>query len=62
MIPDQKLSMVILGFYQKSELVSVFSFPFPFSFTELIVLQKLQKASYGTYDLLMSHADSYLKI
>lgn len=54
--------MVILGFYQKSELVSVFSFPFPFSFTELIVLQKLQKASYGTYDLLMSHADSCLKI
>jgi len=52
--------MVILGFHQKSELV--FSFPFLSLFTEIKVLQKLQKASYGTYKLLMSHAANFLKI
>ena len=58
--PTKKLPMVILGFHQKSELV--FSFPFLSLFTEIKVLQKLQKASYGTYKLLMSHAANFLKI
>lgn len=56
-IQPKIFSLVILCFHKKSQLVSVFSFPFPSFFTELKVLQKFQETCYGTYELLMSHAD-----